>query len=119
MTFFGKSDVFFICMLRPLSFNIKIQESEIEAARVNQFLQIMYNATLFFIPFFFEKWQRHRFLNVEIKYINGKRSRKYLLLSSHKCPHPNTCKTNLGIIPIISPFNNGSLVVHISCKIIV
>ncbi|KAJ1703665.1 hypothetical protein LUZ63_003444 [Rhynchospora breviuscula] len=33
MSFFDKSDIFFICMLRPLSFDIKIQESEIEAAR--------------------------------------------------------------------------------------
>uniref|UniRef100_A0A7N0TZJ3 Nudix hydrolase domain-containing protein n=1 Tax=Kalanchoe fedtschenkoi TaxID=63787 RepID=A0A7N0TZJ3_KALFE len=31
--FFGKSDLFFICMLKPLSFDIKLQESEIEAAK--------------------------------------------------------------------------------------
>ncbi|KAJ3679097.1 hypothetical protein LUZ60_017108 [Juncus effusus] len=33
MSFFDKSDMFFICMLRPLSFQIQIQESEIEAAK--------------------------------------------------------------------------------------
>ncbi|KAF6153784.1 hypothetical protein GIB67_001017 [Kingdonia uniflora] len=31
-SFFDKSDLFFMCMLRPLSFNIEKQESEIEAA---------------------------------------------------------------------------------------
>ncbi|XP_050218561.1 nudix hydrolase 2-like [Mercurialis annua] len=31
--FFGKSDLFFICMLRPVSFDIQKQESEIEAAQ--------------------------------------------------------------------------------------
>lgn len=33
MTFFEKSDLFFVCLLRPLSFDIKIQEVEIEAAK--------------------------------------------------------------------------------------
>ncbi|XP_061339774.1 nudix hydrolase 2-like isoform X1 [Gastrolobium bilobum] len=33
MTFFEKSDLFFVCMLRPLSFDIQIQEIEIEAAQ--------------------------------------------------------------------------------------
>ncbi|KAL8033403.1 hypothetical protein ABFX02_13G156900 [Erythranthe guttata] len=32
-TFFGKSDLFFLCMLRPLSFDIHKQDSEIEAAK--------------------------------------------------------------------------------------
>ncbi|KAG8640448.1 nudix hydrolase 7 isoform X2 [Manihot esculenta] len=32
-SFFGKSDLFFICMLRPLSFDIQKQESEVEAAQ--------------------------------------------------------------------------------------
>ncbi|KAK4278294.1 hypothetical protein QN277_016159 [Acacia crassicarpa] len=31
--FFGKSDLFFLCMLRPLSFDIKKQDLEIEAAQ--------------------------------------------------------------------------------------
>ncbi|KAK9224241.1 hypothetical protein WN944_012691 [Citrus x changshan-huyou] len=31
-SFFEKSDIFFLCMLRPLSFDIQKQESEIEAA---------------------------------------------------------------------------------------
>ncbi|KAJ0790484.1 putative hydrolase [Helianthus annuus] len=31
--FFGKSDLFFVCMMRPLSSDIKIQELEIEAAQ--------------------------------------------------------------------------------------
>ncbi|XP_031115326.1 nudix hydrolase 2-like isoform X2 [Ipomoea triloba] len=32
-SFFEKSDLFFVCMLQPLSFNIRIQEKEIEAAQ--------------------------------------------------------------------------------------
>ncbi|KAI4296051.1 hypothetical protein L6164_036041 [Bauhinia variegata] len=32
-SFFEKSDLFFICMLRPLSFDIQMQEGEIEAAQ--------------------------------------------------------------------------------------
>ncbi|KAJ8637104.1 hypothetical protein MRB53_011371 [Persea americana] len=32
-SFFEKSDLFFVCMLRPLSFDIQKQESEIEAAQ--------------------------------------------------------------------------------------
>lgn len=33
-SFFEKSDLFFICMLHPLSFDIQKQELEIEAAQV-------------------------------------------------------------------------------------
>ncbi|CAL5336069.1 unnamed protein product [Camellia sinensis] len=32
-SFFGKSDLFFLCMLRPLSFDIQKQDTEIEAAK--------------------------------------------------------------------------------------
>lgn len=32
--FFEKSDLFFICMMRPLSFDIQKQDLEIEAAQV-------------------------------------------------------------------------------------
>ncbi|WMV38784.1 hypothetical protein MTR67_032169 [Solanum verrucosum] len=32
-SFFGKSDLFFICMLKPLNFTIKKQEAEIEEAK--------------------------------------------------------------------------------------
>ncbi|CAH1439879.1 unnamed protein product [Lactuca virosa] len=32
-SFFDKSDLFFMCVLQPLSFNIQIQESEIESAQ--------------------------------------------------------------------------------------
>ncbi|CAL9014969.1 unnamed protein product [Prunus brigantina] len=32
-SFFQKSDLFFVCMLRPLSFDIQKQEQEIEAAK--------------------------------------------------------------------------------------
>ncbi|XP_043692608.1 nudix hydrolase 2-like isoform X3 [Telopea speciosissima] len=32
-SFFGKSDLFFVCMMRPLSFDIQKQEVEIEAAQ--------------------------------------------------------------------------------------
>lgn len=31
--FFGKSEILFLCMMRPLSFDIQIQETEIEAAQ--------------------------------------------------------------------------------------
>nr|XP_027192971.1 nudix hydrolase 2-like isoform X3 [Cicer arietinum] len=33
MSFFDKSDLFFVCLLRPVSFDIQIQEIEIEAAK--------------------------------------------------------------------------------------
>lgn len=36
-TFFEKSNLFFLCMLKPLSFEISAQESEIEAAQVTYF----------------------------------------------------------------------------------
>ncbi|XP_078443107.1 nudix hydrolase 2-like [Wolffia australiana] len=32
-TFFEKSDLFFVCLLRPITFDINVQESEIEAAQ--------------------------------------------------------------------------------------
>ncbi|KAL3521811.1 hypothetical protein ACH5RR_014645 [Cinchona calisaya] len=32
-SFFGKSDLFFVCMLQPFSFDIQLQEAEIEAAQ--------------------------------------------------------------------------------------
>lgn len=32
-TFFEKSDLFFVCLLQPISFDISIQETEIEAAQ--------------------------------------------------------------------------------------
>jgi len=37
MSFFEKSDLFFVCLLRPLSPDIQIQELEIEAAKVRMF----------------------------------------------------------------------------------
>lgn len=33
-SFFEKSDLFFVCMMRPLSFDIQKQDLEIEAAKV-------------------------------------------------------------------------------------
>ncbi|XP_056685782.1 nudix hydrolase 2 [Spinacia oleracea] len=33
MAFFHKSDLFFVCLLQPLSFNIQVQETEVEAAQ--------------------------------------------------------------------------------------
>lgn len=33
-SFFNKSDLFFLCMMRPLSFHIQKQDLEIEAAQV-------------------------------------------------------------------------------------
>lgn len=48
-SFFGKSDLFFICMMRPLTFNLQKQDLEIEAAQV--FLGIMYGrVTVFSSP---------------------------------------------------------------------
>lgn len=39
-TFFDKSDLFFVCLLRPISFDISVQEAEIEAAQVSNPLWI-------------------------------------------------------------------------------
>lgn len=38
-SFFEKSDMFFVCLLKPLSFHIQVQESEIEAAQWMPFEQ--------------------------------------------------------------------------------
>ncbi|XP_057251699.1 nudix hydrolase 2-like, partial [Beta vulgaris subsp. vulgaris] len=40
MAFFEKSDLFFVCLL-PLSFNIQVQESEIEAAQVPCAMEVL------------------------------------------------------------------------------
>ncbi|CAI0374270.1 unnamed protein product [Linum tenue] len=37
--YFEKSDLFFLCMLRPISFDVQRQEAEIEAAKVKPFYQ--------------------------------------------------------------------------------
>ncbi|WCJ37361.1 hypothetical protein M5689_018508 [Euphorbia peplus] len=45
-SFFGKSDLFFVCMLRPLSLDIKKQDSEIEAAQwmpIEEYVNQPYN----------------------------------------------------------------------------
>ncbi|KAG8094881.1 hypothetical protein GUJ93_ZPchr0012g22191 [Zizania palustris] len=41
--FFDKSDLFFVCMLRPLSFDITRQESEIEAAQWMPVEELLHN----------------------------------------------------------------------------
>ncbi|XP_058005956.1 nudix hydrolase 2 isoform X2 [Hevea brasiliensis] len=44
--FFGKSDLFFVCMLQPHSFNIRKQDSEVEAAQwmpIEDYLNQPYN----------------------------------------------------------------------------
>lgn len=40
--FFEKSDFFILCLLRPLSFDIQIQELEIEAAKVEIFFFLLF-----------------------------------------------------------------------------
>ncbi|XP_021680102.1 nudix hydrolase 7 isoform X2 [Hevea brasiliensis] len=45
-SFFRKSDLFFICMLRPRSFNIQKQDSEVEAAQwmpIQEYVEQSYN----------------------------------------------------------------------------
>ncbi|XP_050206092.1 nudix hydrolase 2-like [Mercurialis annua] len=45
-SFFSKSDLFFVCMLRPLSFDIQMQDSEIQAAQwmpVEEYVNQPYN----------------------------------------------------------------------------
>lgn len=44
--FFGKSDLLFLCMLRPLSFDIHKQDSEIEAAKVPYVICVIVNLYL-------------------------------------------------------------------------
>lgn len=46
-SFFDKSDLFFVCMLQPLSFDIQMQEREIEAAQVHGFQDKCYELGLF------------------------------------------------------------------------
>ena len=60
-SFFEKSDLFFVCLLQPLSFDIQIQESEIEAAQVNMD-QILANEVTFWFyeynrSFIYEQWK--------------------------------------------------------------
>lgn len=56
LTFFEKSDLFFVCLLRPLSFDIKIQEVEIEAAKWMPFDEYAAQP-------FMEKYEVLRFIN--------------------------------------------------------
>lgn len=42
-SFFGKSDLSFLCMLHPLSFDIKRQELEIEAVQVHSSSSYLYD----------------------------------------------------------------------------
>jgi hypothetical protein len=50
-SFFGKSDLTFLCMLRRLSFDIKSQELEIEAAQVLPFENVTSCLFCFLLPF--------------------------------------------------------------------
>ncbi|CAJ2649389.1 unnamed protein product [Trifolium pratense] len=56
MSFFEKSDLFFVCLLRPLSFDIKIQEVEIEAAKWMPFDEYVAQP-------FMEKYELLRYIN--------------------------------------------------------
>lgn len=49
-SFFQKSDLFFVCMLQPQSFDIQSQASEIEAAKVYPY---MFLGQLKWIPLIF------------------------------------------------------------------
>lgn len=49
-SFFDKSDLFIVCMMRPLSSNIQVQEQELEAAQVCSLkLKLSCNYRLFFL----------------------------------------------------------------------
>ncbi|XP_071689752.1 nudix hydrolase 2-like [Rutidosis leptorrhynchoides] len=66
-SFFDKSDLFFMCMLQPLSFNIQKQEREIEAAQWMAFEE--YAAQSFV--------QKHDLLKYMVKICIAKRDEKY------------------------------------------
>ncbi|PKI66439.1 hypothetical protein CRG98_013241 [Punica granatum] len=67
-SFFQKSDLFFVCMLRPLSHDIKMQDVEIEAARWMPFDE--YAAQ----PFN----QKHELLKYIIDICSAKKDGKYI-----------------------------------------
>ena len=46
-SFFQKSGLFFVCLLRPLSFDIKLQDVEIKAAQVTTSLSGGYGSEFF------------------------------------------------------------------------
>lgn len=51
-TFFDKSDLLFLCMMRPVSFDIQKQELEIEAAQVSEcytFSKNVYEMPVYFV----------------------------------------------------------------------
>ncbi|KVI01127.1 nudix hydrolase 2-like [Cynara cardunculus var. scolymus] len=66
-SFFDKSDLFFMCMLQPLSFNIQKQEREIEAAQWMSFEEYAGQ------PFV----QKHDLLRYIVKVCIAKRNEKY------------------------------------------
>ncbi|KAI3682842.1 hypothetical protein L1987_83149 [Smallanthus sonchifolius] len=66
-SFFDKSDLFFMCMLQPLSFDIQKQEREIEAA---QWMAFEDYAAQSFV-------QKHDLLNYMVKICTAKRDGKY------------------------------------------
>nr|XP_043609232.1 nudix hydrolase 2-like [Erigeron canadensis] len=66
-SFFDKSDLFFMCMLQPLSFNIQLQEREIEAAQWMPFEE--YAAQSFV--------QKHDLLKYMVKICIAKRDGNY------------------------------------------
>ncbi|XP_021766651.1 nudix hydrolase 2-like [Chenopodium quinoa] len=65
--FFQKSDLFFVCFLKPLSYNIKVQESEIEAAQWMPFQE--YTAQSFV--------QRYELLRNMVKICKAKMDGRY------------------------------------------
>ncbi|KAI3510331.1 hypothetical protein L1887_17238 [Cichorium endivia] len=66
-SFFEKSDLFFMCMLQPLSFNIHLQEKEIEAA---QWMAFEEYASQEFV-------EKHDLLKYMVKICIAKREGKY------------------------------------------
>ncbi|KAI7749678.1 hypothetical protein M8C21_033739 [Ambrosia artemisiifolia] len=66
-SFFEKSDLFFMCMLKPLSFNIQKQDREIEAA---QWMAFEVYAAQSFV-------QKHDLLKYMVKICKAKRDGKY------------------------------------------
>lgn len=91
MSFFEKSDLFFVCMLRPLSFDIQKQESEIEAA---QWMPIKEYAALPYI-------QKHDLLKYIVDIGLAKAERDYAGFSP-------AC--------ITSPFTNGHSYLYMNSR---
>ncbi|KAK9267823.1 hypothetical protein L1049_010259 [Liquidambar formosana] len=90
-SFFEKSDLFFVCMLRPLSLDIQIQESEIEVAQWMQFEEYASQ------PFV----QKHDLFRYMIDICLTKRDGKY---------------SGFSPVPTTSPFSNEKSYLYLNSR---